>query len=488
MMLYEALSQYGGLDMCPMHMPGHKRNTMLLGDELPYRLDITEINGFDQLHEASGILKELADLAGELYGSRRSFLLVNGSTGGILSGIRALTARGDTILMARNCHQSVFHAVELCGLRPVYLMPPTDRNSGICGAIRPEQVACALEEHPEARLLVVTSPTYEGVVSDIRSISALAHARGIPLLVDEAHGAHLGFSRSFPESALHCGADLVVGSLHKTLPTLTQCALAHVGGDLVDPEKLARQLSIFETSSPSYVLMASIDRCLNLLRTHGGELFRAYENNLRGFEGQISRLDRLKVLCRGNDDMGNHPVFFRFDPGKLIIFAGETSYTGRELAELLRSRFRIEPEMACTDYVVCMTSICDSSENLNRLADALLALDRDASAPFAREGRPGAYPLPKKKLPLCDAVNVAGAYRSFRKALGAMVLEYIWAYPPGVPLVVPGEILDKELLRYLEGLLASGVELHGSGGRMPGQIYAEPWERLPASVDKHTAI
>lgn len=487
-MLYEALSGYADLDICPMHMPGHKRNTALLGEELPYRLDITEIDGFDRLHEASGILKELADLAAELYGSRRSFLLVNGSTGGILSGIRALTARGDTVLMARNCHQSVFHAVELCGLLPVYLMPPADGRSGVCGGISPEQVALALEDHPDARLVVVTSPTYEGVVSDIRSISAIVHARGIPLMVDEAHGAHLAFSTAFPESALRCGADLVIGSLHKTLPALTQCALAHVGGTLIDPDKIARQLAVFETSSPSYVLMASIDRCLNLLKRRGAELFRAYEQNLRRFDGRISRLGRLRVIGHGNDTIENHPGFFRFDPGKLVILAGETSYTGRELAGVLRSRFRIEPEMSCADYVVCMTSICDKPEHVDRLADALLTLDREAPAERPRESWVGDYPLPVGKLPICEAAGETGEYRSLEAAVGAMVLEYIWAYPPGIPLIVPGEILDAGMLEHMKHLRDSGVELSGSGGGMPGQIYAEPWERLPASVDKKAMI
>lgn len=286
-MLYKAISQYISRDICPMHMPGHKRNTELLGRELPYGIDLTEIDGFDRLHDSDGILKDVADLASELYGSRRSFLLVNGSTGGILASVRAAVQYGDRILMARNCHQSVYHAAEVNGLKTAYLIPETDAETGICGSIAPAALEGALEEYPDAKLVVITSPTYEGVISDVRALCSLAHKKNIPVLVDEAHGAHLGFSAFFPGEALQNGADLVVTSLHKTLPALTQCALAHVGGRLISPERVARQLSIFETSSPSYVLMASIDRCLGILRASKEELFGHYEALLRRFDKAV---------------------------------------------------------------------------------------------------------------------------------------------------------------------------------------------------------
>lgn len=453
-----------------MHMPGHKRNTELLGCELPYGIDLTEIDGFDRLHGSDGILKEIADLASELYGSRRSFLLVNGSTGGILASVRAAVRYGDRILMARNCHQSVYHAAEVNGLKTAYLVPETDRATGVCGSIAPAELARALEEYPDTKLVVVTSPTYEGVISDVRALCSLAHRRNIPVLVDEAHGAHLGFSDYFPGEALKNGADLVVTGLHKTLPALTQCALAHAGGTLVDPARVARQLSVFETSSPSYILMASIDRCLELLRECRTELFNRYEGQLKQFDKGIQGLEKLIVLCHGPDAPARHEHFFGFDPGKIAIGTRKTDYTGPELAELLRSGYRIEPEMACADYVLCMTSFCDTEKNFETLARALTELDRSAAPPCPGRTRPGPCPLPEQEMPICRALELEGECLPPGEAEGAVSLEYVWAYPPGIPIIVPGERVDGTLVRYLEELTGAGVELHSSGGGMPLRI------------------
>ena len=218
--LFETVCTYGR-SAIPMHMPGHKRNTDLLGNDLPYAGDITEIDGFDNLHdmETEGILNAIAKRASALYHAKFAFPLVNGSTGGILAAIRATAAPGDTVLAARNCHQSVYHAIELCELAHTSLLPPTDAVSGIYGSIRPEDVEAAFSKDPTIRAVILTSPTYEGVISDIKSIARTVHRYGATLIVDAAHGAHLGFHPAFPDSALQLGADAVVISLHKTLPS-----------------------------------------------------------------------------------------------------------------------------------------------------------------------------------------------------------------------------------------------------------------------------
>ena len=212
-------------------------------------------------------------VAAGLYGSRKAFMLVNGSTVGILAAIGAHTERGDKILIADNCHRSVYNAVELFGLDPVYLTPETDETSGVSCSVAPAAVESALKTAHGVKLVVITSPTYEGVISDVWSIAGITHERGIPLLVDEAHGAHLGFSDAFPENATRLGADVVVMSLHKTLPALTQCSLLHICGEFADAGKTARLLSVLQTSSPSYVLLASIDHCLRLLVSDSEKLF-----------------------------------------------------------------------------------------------------------------------------------------------------------------------------------------------------------------------
>jgi len=365
-----------------MHMPGHKRNTGLLPPGIPYDIDITEIHGFDDLHDPCGILRETAELAAGLYGSSRAFLLVNGSTVGILAAIGAHTTRGDKILATTNCHRSVRNAAALFGLDPVYMTPETDKMSGIALSISPEAVDLALENTPDIKLAVITSPSYEGVISDIRAIADIAHKRNIPLLVDSAHGAHLGFSPGFPDSAVHAGADVVVMSLHKTLPALTQCSLLHICGDLSNAGEKARLLSVLQTSSPSYVLMASIDYCLRLLASDKDKLFYDYEQNLSRFSEDIRTLKTLYVLCHGSA----HPCpdFFAFDPGKLVIVTNNTALSGVMLADILRTEYKIELELAGSDYAIAMTGICDRTEGFTRLAEALMAID-NAITPYGQE-------------------------------------------------------------------------------------------------------
>ncbi|MPM39041.1 Arginine decarboxylase [bioreactor metagenome] len=468
-MLYEALRDYARRDVCPMHMPGHKRNTGLLGEDFPYQLDITEIPGFDQLYRSKGILLEAARAAGRLYGSRRSFLLVNGSTVGLLAAVRALAGRGGKLIMGRNCHRSVYHAAELCALETVYLWPEADEATGIAGGITPGQVALALAAHPDAALVAVTSPTFEGVVSDLEGISAVTKAHGVPLLVDEAHGAHLGFSPRFGARAIQCGADVAVASLHKTLPALNQCSLLHVGQDAPEglERALDRALEMLQTSSPSYLLLASADRCVELLGARGPELFAQYENNLDRFGAAASGLKRLGVLCHGNDRPERHPRFFRHDPGKLVLLGGGAGITGPALAGLLRERYGIETEMAGAAFALAMTSICDPASSFDRLADALLDIDRTAPAapPLSPPVRVAAPPLPA--IPIHRAGELEGQYLPAERWPGTVALEYVWAYPPGVPLIAPGERPDAAFAARLEQLSRAGVTLYSSEERLP---------------------
>ena len=468
MTLLEQLRRYSESGACPMHMPGHKRAD--LGGPLPWGLDITEIDGFDNLHDAQGILKEGMDRAARLYGSDRAFYLVNGSTCGILAGICAAARPGDTVLLSRGCHKSVYHALELRELVPVYLTAPLDPASGITASLPPQTVADALAAHPETKLLIVTSPTYEGVCSDLNSIVALAHGAEVPVLVDAAHGAHLGFSPAFPGGAVSSGADIVIQSLHKTLPSLTQTSLAHWNRGLVDGDEFARQLSIFETSSPSYLLMGSIDRCVDLLEQRGPEQFAAYETNLATFDRAITGLRHLRVLCHGGDRPADHPGFFAFDPGKLIISTRGTGLTGPGLMEQLRWEDHIELEMAMGDYALAMTSICDTEESLGRLAAALLRIDGGLH-PVPAPVTPTALPLPERRLLISQARRLPGEAAPLAEAVGRISGGMVWAYPPGVPLLVPGEVRSAELAAVLLDLAARGVCLHGEHSCPPETVW-----------------
>lgn len=460
--LYEKLKIYSAEDICPMHMPGHKRNTKILGKDIPYDIDITEINDFDNLHHAEGIIKNTAEKAEELFNSQNSFLLINGSTCGILAAIRCTVHYGKEIIIARNSHKSVYNGCELNGLTVHYIYPPVDSQTGLSGSISAESVRKALKIHPNASAVLITSPTYEGVISDIRSISQTVHSFGIPLIVDNAHGAHQRFCSFTEGEPVECGADIVISSLHKTLPSLTQTALAHVNGNLINASDFAKQLAVFETSSPSYVLMASIDRCLNILKEKGQILFQIYENNLSDFSEKTKSLKNLSVVCHGKDSLKNHS-FFAFDYGKIVICTNNCSISGTELSQLMREKYKIELEMAYSFYAVAMTSICDSKENFNRLADALSEIDntvltcsnavKHPTVPVLSQSSYSFATLPEK-----DTII------KLSEAVGKISLDYVFAYPPGIPLVVPGEIIDRALINYVEVLVQFGVEVQSTGG------------------------
>ena len=264
--LFEKLKEYADSDYLPMHMPGHKRCLGEIGN--PFFIDITEISGFDNLHHAKGLLLEAQERAAKLYHSSETHYLVNGSTAGILSAVSGCTSFGGSILLARNSHKSAYHAAFLRGLSIRYLYPQSKGNMGINGAIFPEDVENALKNDPYIQAVMITSPTYDGVVSDVKGIVQAAHSHGIPLIVDEAHGAHFPFSDHFPQDSVSCGADVVIHSLHKTLPTLTQTALIHLNGSLTDRNKIRKYLTVYQTSSPSYVLMASLDNGVEWIANH----------------------------------------------------------------------------------------------------------------------------------------------------------------------------------------------------------------------------
>ena len=349
-----------------MHMPGHKRSKKFMPPELSCDIDITEIYDFDNLHNSHGILRDTAGLASELYGSLEAFMLINGSTVGILAAIGAHTKRGDRILTDKNCHQSVTNAAELFGLEVIFITPDIDETTGIPCSITPESVKAVLKDDKSIKLVVLTSPSYEGVVSDVKAIADIIHKAGALLFVDCSHGAHFGFSDGFPKSPVTLGADIVVMSLHKTLPALTQCSLLHICSERADASAVKHLLSILQTSSPSYVLMASIDSCLRLLKSDSKRLFSEYEEKLKAFY-DITKLQHLHFPAFSS--------FYDYDVGKIVIVTKNTALNGFELTDTLRNEYNIELERATDDYAIAMTSICDTPEGYNRLADALVKID-----------------------------------------------------------------------------------------------------------------
>ncbi len=436
MRLDERLKAYGQSDMYGFHMPGHKRNVEKFGSLLPYDCDITEIEGFDDLHHPADLLLDVQERASKLFHSEQSYMLVNGSTAGNLAAIMACTNYGDQILVARNNHRSVYHALELNGLKATYIYPKFDEKTLILGEIEARDVEQALEEEREIRAVVIVSPTYDGVISDVGAIAEVAHRYGVPLIVDEAHGSHLGFHANLFHNSNECGADIVVHSLHKTLTSLTQTALLHVNGKLVDRRRVEKYLQVFQSSSPSYLLMASIDRCVGQLEEAKTFLFWEYMGQLDHLRSKLSKLKHLKLI-----EMEN------MEPSKILISTRNTNISSRELYKVLLERFQLQMEMVGYEYVLGMTSIGDTEEGMNRLANALLEIDSEITSAVNEDDM----------LPLLKAI-AGGKKKTDAQMSGNGCFYYL--YPPGIPFVTPDEAVTEEIEVLMKQYEENGFVIH----------------------------
>lgn len=455
--LYEQLASYHEKDIYPMHMPGHKRNLSMMGDCNAYAMDITEIEEFDNLHDAEGIIRDSLIRAAKLYHCDQSYFLVNGSTVGLIAGILAATNKKDQVLVARNCHKAVYNALYLNELQPIYIYPEFNEEVGCYEEVTTKAVKEALKANPNIELIILTSPTYEGVISKIDEIVGIAHAKNIPVLVDEAHGAHLPFGKDFGPSAISMGADLVIHSVHKTLPCFTQTALLHKSGILIDERKLEMYLQMLQSSSPSYLFMSSIDRCMTLLEEQGEELFTSYKKALNTFYERAEKLTHLS-LYKVPKNQG-----IKRDPSKIVISVKNTTITAVELYERLLHEYKIQMEMVSKDYVLAMTSICDTKEGFERLLQALLEIDATLERSLECESVVNIYHIPKLE-------QVMTSYEAFQcryektpitKANGKVSAEYVYLYPPGIPIVVPGEKITQELINGLEECEKAGLSIKG---------------------------
>ena len=470
--LDKKLTAYGKSDYYPFHMPGHKRRELDFPN--PYQIDITEIDGFDNLHHAEEILLDAQKRAASLYHTKETFYLINGSTCGILSAISAALPRGGTLLMGRNCHKAAYHAAFLRQLKISYVLPDIT-NFGIMGSVCPDTIALALKENPQIQAVFLTSPTYDGVVSDIRAIAEIVHAHNLPLIVDEAHGAHFMFSKDFPLSALNCGADLVIHSLHKTLPCFTQTALLHVNSDRISVDTVKQFLGIYETSSPSYLLMASMEQGLRTMAEQGSALMTGFTALLHDFYQKTRNLKHLSVFTRDNCD---GTECFDWDFSKILISTKDTELTGQELYDVLLEKYHLQMEMASGHYVTALTSVMDTAEGFERLVQALWKIDQEIDGRITgshnKTSQPKnvppdgtlltsreLYTIPQQKLTLTDAMEKASSTILLKDASGCISGEFIYLYPPGIPLIAPGEVITQNLIDNITLCQKQGLAVEG---------------------------
>lgn len=471
----------------PWHMPGHKRRLdTIFPDPVdnPFLIDVTEVPGLDEFHHPQGIILEAFKRAAEIYGSNSSYYLINGATCGLLAAISAVCRRGDSIILARNCHTSVYKAVRLLELRTIYIMPEWNDTLGMYGGIAADQVKRTLEEHPEAKAVVLVSPTYEGVVSDIKSIAGVSHKAGVPLIVDEAHGAHFEFMayanetistteyRKIPEPAIRLGADLVVESLHKTLPAMTQCAILHENSDLVSRERLEEFLSLYQSTSPSYVFMASIEACIEKMDHERDGLCILYKEFLSKYRKRLSGLKHIHLVSE-EDFKGQGAA--GYDNGKLVFSVRncgiQTSLEGEPevllrlngvmLGEMLEKEYGQLVEMSGGDYVIIMTSAADSEEALNALCEAIETIDSRLIKLGDTADITLYKTLPEKRMEIAEAKDGKVTRVRLEEAVGKISGDYIYVYPPGIPVVAPGEVFSEPLLKELQKAKAYGLNVKG---------------------------
>lgn len=476
--LYDKLKEYSRSGYYPYHMPGHKRHPFGNLPETFFSADITEIEGFDNLHQPEGILKHLQKRAALAYGAEESFYLINGSTGGILSAISAALPEGGHILMARNCHKSAYHAAYLRRLQITYLYPPLMREYNIFDAITPQQVEAALKENQGIQAVLIVSPTYEGRIADVEEIAHIVHQRGIPLIVDEAHGAHLGFAEGFARNSCQLGADLVIHSVHKTLASMTQTALLHVNGALINRERLRRFLHIYQSSSPSYILMASIDNALQVVEQQGQELFARLRQACLSMCEKLAGCKCLDFLPLDGEKQ---------DIGKFLISGERFGLSGQQIYDILLQGYHLQLEMAGGSYCLAMFTIGDTTEAYERMTRALLELDQElwrksaadshledswnklrlngeriSCGDIAGRQSPAMFPTEEgTRLPMAQAWDMEWVSCPLEEAIGSYVADFINLYPPGVPLLVPGEQLTREGYECIRYYLYQGLQVQG---------------------------
>ncbi|WP_079914898.1 aminotransferase class I/II-fold pyridoxal phosphate-dependent enzyme [Paenibacillus sp. 32352] len=464
--LFERLVQHSQGKHVSLHVPGHKSGQGLDEEARAYyesimHLDVTEITGLDDLHHPEEAIREAQQLAAECFGAEETFFLVNGSTVGNLAMILSVCRRGDLLLVQRDAHKSVIHGLMLAGARAVFLNPEIDPATGLTLGIRQEDVRLALQKYPEARGLLITRPSYYGTAIPLEGIVQLLHEYDKPLLVDEAHGAHFGFHPALPKSALSCGADVVVQSTHKLLTAMTMGAMLHVQGDRIDRKEVKRYLTMLQSSSPSYPLMASLDLSRRQMHVQGMELL----------EQGIRIVDQVMELMKDNERFvllqPEHDNEIVRDPFKLIVKDATGSLSGFELKDALEERGCFV-ELADPQAVLLVLSLASTQEDAHRLAQSFKEI-AESSPPVNQQGNARLTATYSAMSGLSEPVSFdESVYRHkgtaqvpLGDAIGLRSAEMMVPYPPGIPVLCPGEIISSEVVRYLKQLVQMGARIHG---------------------------
>lgn len=436
------------------HMPGHKKGAIYkmlgYGDivENLYKLDTTEIPGTDNLHSPEECIKESLKRASEVFKSDKTFYLVNGSTCGIEAAIMASVNPKEKIILNRDCHQSAINSCIIGDIDPIYVNPSINKDSNTLSGVSFDDVKSVIDSNLDAKAVFLTYPTYFGDVFDLKSICSYAHEKGMTVIIDEAHGAHLGLSEKLPETALSQGADIVIQSTHKTLPSFTQSSMIHIKGNRININKLTNMLRITESSSPSYLLMASLDIAVDIYEKNGFDLMDKLLSNIDEFKSELYKFKNIKV-----DESKDYT--------KIFLNTKKLGITGHELENILRENYNIQVELSNYYGVLLIATIGNTKDEFLKLKDVLFEIDKI----YKKEDhlKSVSYPikLPKKILSPREAFYMDKKNVKIENSIGKISGEYIIPYPPGVSLVSPGEEITKEVIEYIIECKSKGMNVNG---------------------------
>lgn len=456
--LVDALKNFDKISPAYFCIPSHHRGkgasssfTEVFGKTV-LKYDLTETPLTDDLHEADGAIKEAESLASELFGSDRTFFLVNGTTCANEAMIISSVCEGEKILVARNCHKSVLMGLIISGASPVYIEPEISGVFSAFGSISPEKVELAFKNHPDIKAFILTSPTYYGIGSDLQKIADICHSHGALLLVDEAHGSHFAFSDKLPKTALSCGADMVSQSTHKTLNSMTQSSMLHVKGSLVDISKVDAALKIVQSTSPSYILMASLDAARQNAALNGRTAVCRMLDITSYIRSALSSIDG--VSCPENVD-GNE--VFSFDKTRIIFSV--KGIRGFSLSEILLEKYNICCEMADNYNVVSIIGSSDSYEDADRLINAVKETAATVNSGKIKEF--SLPPMPPIAMTPRKAFFAKSTRTNFKDSVGKVSAEMIAPYPPGIPVIYPGEVITEEIYEFISEAIKDERHIHG---------------------------
>ncbi|MEI4831438.1 aminotransferase class I/II-fold pyridoxal phosphate-dependent enzyme [Bacillus sp. FJAT-53711] len=465
--LFTALVEHAEKEPIQFHIPGHKKGKGMDPEfrefigENALAIDLINIAPLDDLHQPKGIIKQAQDLAATAFGAEHTFFSVQGTSGVIMTMVMSVCGPGDKILVPRNVHKSIMSGIIFSGAIPIFIHPEVDPNLGISHGITPESVEKALVQYPDAKAVLVINPTYFGVSGDLKKIVDIAHERDIPVLVDEAHGAHIHFHDELPLSAMQAGADMAATSVHKLGSSLTQSSILNVQGSRVSAKHVQTILSMLTTTSTSYILLASLDVARKRLATEGQALLERTIHLAEQTRVKINEIDYL--YCVGREILGTNAAV-AMDPTKLLISVKELGVTGYDVEKWLREKFNIEVELSDLYNILCLITPGDTEEDLAKLVHAL----KELSATFQDQADLNINAsvllpdIPVLALTPRDAFYAETEMIPFEESVGRIIAEFVMVYPPGIPIFIPGEIITEENLIYTRKNKEAGLPVQGA--------------------------